>query len=91
MSFHLTTGFPKMLGVAVLVGMVTLGAVFIDRISDPLVNYHGTVMRHSSMIAQAHGVTPLFCQQLASFSFDANYTCFDSKQELDAFAATRRP
>ncbi len=71
----------------VILSVVALVGLFIDRVSDPLVNYYGVTMRQSNLVAQSDN--ELFCQQLASFSFGPNFTCFDSKQELDDFAASR--
>ena len=53
--------------------------------SDPLVNYYGTIVPKSELRAQ--GV--VYCQQLGSFSFPGEpaFTCFDTKRELDDFAA----
>lgn len=67
--------------------LVTFGGFFLDRVNNPLVTYYGEVMQRSTLFEQADHI--LYCQQLSSFSLDANFACFDSQQELDAFAASR--
>jgi hypothetical protein len=57
-------------------------------VNDPLVSYYGDVMRKSALMDQTDNA--IYCQGLSSFSFDANFACFDSDQEVQAFAASRR-
>lgn len=71
------------IGVLVIIG-VTLA---IMSIADPLVEYHGVIMRKSEMLTER--TDEVFCQQMASFSLGVMYTCFDSEAELDAFAESR--
>lgn len=72
--------------ISALVFIVVLTSVY--SFTDPLVNYYGNMLRKSQMTAQANNA--IYCQQLSSFSFAANFTCFDSRQELDSFAAQIR-
>lgn len=72
---------------SVVVGVVLLAGVFMASWQDPLVTYRGETLRKSAMMARAEN--PIYCQQLSSFSFGANYACFDSEAELEAFNASR--
>lgn len=69
----------------VIAFVLVLAGLFFVSASDPLVDYYGNVMRQSVLRDQMR--SSLYCQQLASFSFGPNFACFDSKQELDEFAA----
>jgi hypothetical protein len=75
-------------GLLLASSVVTFAGFFIDRVNDPLVTYYGEIMRRSTLFEQTS--YSLYCQQLSSFSFNANFACFDSQQELDAFAVSRR-
>ncbi len=72
---------------SVVVGVVLLAGVFMAAWQDPLVTYRGENLRKSALRDIAENAT--YCQQLSSFSFGANYACFDSEAELEAFNASR--
>ena len=63
------------------------GVIFMDRIQNPYIHYYGTVMRKSEFIAQRTHET--FCYSLPTFSLPLNAACFDSRDELEQFIATR--
>lgn len=73
--------------VSVVVGVVLLVGMFTAAWKDPLVTYRGETLRKSTLTDIAENAT--YCQQLSSFSFGANYACFDSETELEAFIAER--
>lgn len=66
-----------------VLGLISITLVIMSAI-NPLVEYRGEATRKSVMLAARSG--EVFCQQLTPFSLRIMYTCFDSDEELDAFA-----
>ena len=84
----MASSMKKQLFISTLIAGAALLVVllfFVQAFSDPLISYYGSTLRRSALETQTDH--SLYCQQLASFSFGASFACFDSKLELDYFAA----
>lgn len=64
---------------------VVVGKLVLDRMNDPIVSYYGELMRKSQLEVQTNG--SFHCMTLNSSTSDAEWICFDTMQELDAYIA----
>lgn len=87
MMSHALNARRRRIVMSVVVGVVLLVGMFTAAWKDPLVTYRGETLRNSALMAKAEN--PIYCKMLSSFSFGANYACFDSETELEAFIAER--
>lgn len=77
---------------ALALSLLFAGAVFYISWTDPLVLYYGVKMRNSELLTLTQTdptLSGIYCAQLASFSLDASFICFDSKNEIDQYIMRR--
>jgi hypothetical protein len=77
-----------MLAIMMIFGFFTVGKFVLQRINDPIVLYYGDLMRYSQLDAQS--TQPTHCATLRSSNSNAEWICFDTMQEVDAFIESRQ-
>lgn len=78
------------IGTSVL--LLIFALIFVVSWLDPLVLYYGVKMRNSELLTLTQTdptLSGIYCAQLASFSLDASFICFDSKNEIDQYIMRR--